>query len=77
MVLVRHHHNPTVTQVLLILVLLALAKPENRLDGGELLVLVELLLLDVLDVEELTTKRKHAVPLTAYHIQAANGGGGG
>ena len=74
MVLVGHHHHPTVTQVLLVLVLLALAKAENRLDGGQLLVLVELLLRDVLHVQELTTKRKHAVALTADHIQAANGG---
>ena len=69
-ILIRHHHHTTITERLPCLVLGALAEAENRLDGRELLILVELLLRDVLDVEELASQRKHSVALTSDHVQA-------
>ena len=72
MILIRHHHYTTITEILLVLILLTLAQAKNGLDGGQLLILIKLLLADVLDVKELTTKRKDAEALTSHHIQTAN-----
>ena len=44
MILVRHHHYTTITEILLVLILLTLAQAENGLDRRQLLILVELLL---------------------------------
>ena len=76
-ILICHHHDATVTESLDVLVLLALFETEDLLDRRQLLVLIKLLLADVLDVEQLASKRKDTPLLSPNNLETGDCARGG
>ena len=75
-ILIGHDHHTAIAELADGLIRLAVLQAENALNGGQLLVRVELLDGDVLDVEQLTTQGEDAPALAADDVEARNRGRG-
>ena len=71
-ILICHHHDTTIAQVLRIGILLALLQSQDFLNSCKLFVLVELDLADILDVEHLTLQGEDTPLLTTHYLETTD-----